>query len=235
MKRWSAARVVALGCLAGSGCDAEITSVGAWAPVVSGSSFIEAELGELSDGFTVGEDSRASEGRFIAPPAGVTSDGTPGLARARYRFEAPSGAEYVIWGRIHAPSALNNRFWFQVDGGTWYLWRISVGDIWFWDDLHDNTSYGEPLRFPLSAGAHELVLANAVEGVGLDRLYFTPHGDEPPGNDTPCDPPHSIEIEGECLPSCGALKGTACGDVPCAGRELLEAYDCAVCCSIEGP
>ncbi|WP_437968471.1 hypothetical protein WMF04_03895 [Sorangium sp. So ce260] len=235
MKRWSAACTAALGCLAGSGCDAEITSVGAWAPVVSGSSYVEAELGELAEGFTVGEDSRASGGHFIVPPGGMSSGEAPGLARARYRFEAPRGAEYVIWGRIHAPDAINNRFWFQVDGGPWYLWRISVGEIWFWDDLHDDTRYGEPLRFSLAAGTHELVIANAVDGVGLDRLYFTPDGDEPPGNDTPCDPPHSIEVGGECLPSCGALQGTECGPVACAGREALDAYDCSVCCHIEGP
>ncbi|WP_437725331.1 hypothetical protein [Sorangium sp. So ce861] len=235
MKRWSAARIAALGCLAASGCDAEITSVGAWAPVVSGSSYVEAELGELAGGFTVGEDSRASGGRFLSPPDGMSSDEAPGPARARYRFEAPSAAEYVIWGRIYAPNAINNRFWFQVDGGAWTLWRISVGEIWFWDDLHDDTRYGEPLRFSLAAGAHELVLANAADGVRLDRLYFTPDGDEPPGNDTPCAPPHSIEVGGECLPSCGALQGTECGEAQCAGRELLDAYDCGVCCRIEGP
>ncbi|KYF94078.1 hypothetical protein BE17_53485 [Sorangium cellulosum] len=235
MKRWSTARVAALGYLAASGCDAEITSVGAWAPVVPGSSYVEAELGELTDGFTVGEDGRASAGRFIVPPGGMSSDEAPGPARARYSFEAPSRGEYVIWGRIHAPSAINNRFWFQVDGGEWYLWRISVGEIWFWDDLHDDVRYGEPLRFSLAAGTHELVIANAVDGVWLDRLYFTPDGDEPPGNDTPCDPPHSIEVGGECLPSCGALKGTECGAVACAGREPLEAYDCSVCCRVEEP
>ncbi|WP_437756760.1 hypothetical protein [Sorangium sp. So ce1389] len=235
MKRWSAAGIAAFGGLAAVGCEAEITSVGAWAPVVSGASYIEAELGELTGDFTVGEDSRASGGRFIMPAGGVSSDETPGLARARYRFEAPSGAEYVIWGRIYAPNAINNRFWIQVDGGPWYLWRISVGEIWFWDDLHDDVRYGEPLRFSLAAGTHELVIANAVDGVWLDRLYFTPDGDEPPGNDTPCDPPHSIEVGGECLPSCGALQGTECGPVPCAGREALDAYDCSVCCRIEDP
>ena len=65
---------------------------------------------------------------------------TPGAARARYRAASSTRAgDYVIWGRIHAPGADHNRFWFQLDGGTWYKWRISVGEIWYWDDFHDDT------------------------------------------------------------------------------------------------
>lgn len=120
MKRWPAACIAAFGGLAASGCDAEVTSVGAWAPVVSGSSYVEAELGELTEGFTVGEDSRASGGHFIVPPGGTISDEAPGPARARYLFEVPSGAEYVIWGRIHAPNAINNR-WVLAGGAGGYF------------------------------------------------------------------------------------------------------------------
>ena len=194
--------------------------------------YIEAEDGTLSGGFTIATDASASAGQAIAPPADTADDAAPGPARARYRVQLDGAGDYVIWGRIHAPGAANNRFWFQVDGGTWFKWRISSGEIWFWDDLHDDTNYGTPLRFQLDAGEHELVIASCVPGVQLDRLYFTADGDEPPGNDTACDPPHSIEIGGTCLPSCGALTGTACGMAACAGRELLAAYDCDVCCHV---
>jgi hypothetical protein len=194
------------------------------------SSYIEAEDGELSAGFTVVDAADASGGHAIAPPADSTDDDAPGAARARYAFEIDSAGEYVIWGRIHSPGASNNRFWFRVDGGAWYKWRLSAGDIWFWDDLHDDTSYGTPLRFALEAGAHELLIASCVPDVLLDRLYLTAAGDVPPGNDTPCHPPHSIEIDGGCQPSCGALTGTACGEQACAGHDLLQAYDCDVCC-----
>jgi len=70
--------------------------------------------------------------------------------------------------------------------------------------------------------------------MALDRLYITAQGDEPPGNDTPCDPPHSISLERECLPSCGSLNGTACSEIECAGLPLLPAYDCAICCHVGG-
>ena len=57
--------------------------------------------------------------------------------------------DYRIWGRIHAPGTTDNRFWFQLDGGTFYKWRISTGDIWYWDDFHDDRRYGTPLTFRL--------------------------------------------------------------------------------------
>ena len=42
----------------------------------------------------------------------------------------------------------------------------------------------------------------------------------------------TIEVAGECLPSCGLLMGTGCGAV-CTDREPLPAYDCDVCCRVE--
>lgn len=212
-------------------CEPVTTSVGAWSPEPN--LYFEAESGELSSGFGVGDDASASRGRFIAPPPGVVSDAEPGAERALYGFSLAEGGDAVIWGRLRAPGALNNRFWFRVDDGAWTKWRISVGDVWYWDDFHDDTDYGNALIFPLSRGLHELEIANCVDGVELDRLFVSVTGESPPESDTPCDPPHSIELGGECLPSCGSLSGTACGDVPCAGLELLPAYDCDVCCRVE--
>jgi hypothetical protein len=228
-REWAAVAGM-LSCASGA-CEPVTTSVGAFSP--DPNQYIEAERGELFGGFTIGSDPLASEARFIEPPAGVASDAEPGLARASYAFRVRAAGDYAIWGRLRSPGALNNRFWFRVDGGAWTKWRISVGDIWYWDDFHDDAQYGTPLVFSFSAGAHELVIANCVDGVELDRLYFSVTGDEPPGNETPCDPPHSIELEGRCLPSCGAQNGTTCDAVRCEGRELIDAYDCGVCCHVE--
>ena len=67
---------------------------------------------------------------FREPKKYGMARGTPTL-NTMSRFEAPSAADYVIWGRIYAPNAIDNRFWFQVDGGAWTLWRISVGETVF--------------------------------------------------------------------------------------------------------
>jgi len=192
--------------------------------------YLEAESGALSGGFTLGSDPAASGGQYLVPPPDPLSDAEPGRARATYALSLPEDGTYVLWGRIRAPDAGHNRFWFRLDDGPWHLWRISTGDIWFWDDLHEDRDYAHPLTFALREGPHRLTLANASEGVGLDRLYLTSRGDVPPGNETLCRPPHSIDIAGRCLASCGAQQGQMCGAAPCTGKPLIEAYDCDVCC-----
>jgi hypothetical protein len=221
-----------------SACTAEEVSLGAWeldAGVVlpldasAPSPYFEAEEGELR-GFERVDARGASHGAALIAPSG-TFDDAPGQARAHYRFAVPRDATYVLWARMQAPGASHNRVWFQVDGGSWHKWRISTGDVFFWDDLHEDADYGNPLRFVLAAGEHSLTLANCVDGWRLDRFYVTADGDEPPGNTTLCAPPHSIELAGTCQPSCGAQNGRRCGEQACAGRPPIAAYDCAVCCA----
>jgi hypothetical protein len=217
-------------------CASEQISLGAYesphdAQVLSAPfPYFEAEDGELAGGFVRVSASDASGAAALAPPLG-TSELEPGPARASYRFSVPSAGSYVVWGRIQAPGANNNRVWYQVDHGAWIKWRISTGDIWYWDDLHDDADYGTPVRFTLSAGEHTLTLANCVDGWRIDRFYVTSLGDTPPGNTTNCRPPHSIELNGECQPSCGAQNGQRCSEQDCAGKPLIAAYDCAICCS----
>jgi hypothetical protein len=208
-------------------CSAVDVPVAEWDPPTG--RYLEAESGSLSSGFTVGTDVTASGGSYLAPPAG-SFETEPGAARASYDLTITRAGDYVVWGRIRSPGASSNRFWFQVDGGAWHKWRISVGDIWYWDALHEDAMYGTKLSFSLTVGTHSLVLANCVEGAWLDRLYITADGDLPPGNDTPCSPPHSIQLAGVCQPSCGSHGDTTCGMTACAGKTALPAYDCDVCC-----
>jgi hypothetical protein len=214
-------------------------------PEPSNAIYLEAESGVLGvsaegvdpppSGFSIVNDTTASNGQYLEQPLG-TSDAMPGAARATYRFDVAQDGDFVIWGRIYSPTATQNRFWFQVDGGTWYRWRISTGEEWYWDDFHDNINYFSALHFPLNAGTHELVIANCASGAKLDRLYITSLDDEPPDNDTMCNPPHEIQIDGECVPSCGSLARpgmpTTCQG--CEGRPIIDMpikpYDCPVCC-----
>lgn len=59
-----------------------------------------------------------------------------------------------------------------------------------------------------------------------------PLGPTPPisGRALMCSPPESMEVDGRCVPSCGAAGGNSCDPVACAGLPMLESYDCAVCC-----
>ena len=234
-------------------CQAPVTSVGAWAPdagidatalvdasldvaaeAATTGFYIEAESGVLSGGFTIGDSPAASGGEYIESPAGVTSLSMPGPATAVYPFVIPTAGSYLVWGRIHSPDAEHNTLWVQVDGGAWTLWRISTGDVFWWDAVHEDTHYGQGIAFDLSAGSHQLVVASAADTVQLDRLYLTADGDEPPGNAavTTCDPPNSIPLDGGCSISCGSQGGNACSDDLCQGLPTIDAYDCAICCHV---
>jgi hypothetical protein len=166
------------------------------------------------------------------PPPGSQSPLVPGNATAEYTFTLVRSGTYLLWGRIHAPGALNNAFWVTMDNGPSYRWQLSTGVVWFWGAVTSGTDYGNPIQFALDAGSHRLVVRNSTPGVGLDRLAVAVPGDVPPGNDTPCNPPNSIQLaDGGCEPSCGSHGGTTCG-AACAGQPPLPSYDCAVCCFV---
>ncbi len=188
----------------------------------------EAEDGELSGALAAVAADGASGERGVS--ASVSSVSGPGEGRAAYAFEILEAGEYLIWGRIHSPSTSENRFWFRVDDGPWILWRISTGEEWYWDDLHDNFDYGSPVIFPLSAGTHRLELANAVTGATVDRFQVALLGDTPPSSSAQCEPPHSVLLSGTCVRSCGSYVNVSCIMEECAEREEVVVYDCAICC-----
>lgn len=221
---------VAIAALSAASCDATSTSIGAWVVEASTGFYWEAESGQLSGGFRTTSDSAASAGSCIEPPSGETSPDEPGAARVRYTFDVATPGRYLLWARVHSPDALRNTFWMQLDGGRWFIWRMTTGEDWYWAPIHENFNYGTPLTFELAAGPHELSLANAAQGNQLDRFYLTADGDTPPGNDTPCNPPHSVRMSGSCVPSCGSQGGNRCGTMACRGLTILPAYDCDVCC-----
>jgi hypothetical protein len=219
-----------------AGCDRRTTTIGAWeadARAPSLGRYIEAESGTLTGAFTILDDQTASDGRYVSPNAGESSEDGPGSAQARYELVADEEGTFLVWGRIHSQNISENRLWIQVDDGDWYKWRITTGDIWYWDAFHDNVNYGVPIEFHLTAGAHRLLVANCVDGVGLDRIYYAPDRSRPTGNDTACNPPHSIEVAGDCDPSCGSLAGQ-CGGPLCDGLPAFATYDCQGCCIPQG-
>jgi hypothetical protein len=194
--------------------------------------YFEAENGELT-GFTIQADPQSSGGAYIAPPADSRLGASPGDASARYSFALAPG-RYFIWGRIRSPGVGSNTLWITLDDAPTYLWRLSTGVIWFWGRVTNGVAYFTPIPFEIDGGAHELLVRNADPGVGLDRIYVTSLGDTPvPANDTPCDPPNSVQLaDGGCALSCGSQGNGTCvaGAPDCAGTPVLPSYDCAVCC-----
>jgi hypothetical protein len=201
--------------------------------------FYEAESGQLSlidpdagaSTFTVVADTTASGGHHIAAPAGIYEN-QPGPARASYDINITKPDAYVIWGRFYAPDRVHNCVWLRVDAGAWAKWRGTTGETWFWYAFHIEGDFTAPVVFQLSMGHHVLEIANCTDNTKLDRLYITAGGDRPLGEETLCNPPHTVQMGGRCVPSCGQVGGTSCDPVACGGHTLLPGYDCAVCCAL---
>jgi hypothetical protein len=190
--------------------------------------YIDVASGTLSGGFSIQTDVDAGE--YLAPPA-VPSTQVPGDASADYTFPIACSGTYLLWGRMHGPGALNNTFWLSVDDEPFYQWRLSTGVIWYWRPVTHDLDYGNPVHYTLEAGVHRLTVRNSATGDGLQRFFVAVPVDVPPGNDTPCDPPNSIQLaDGGCEVSCGSHGNTVCGPMQCAGQPPLVAYDCSVCC-----
>jgi hypothetical protein len=192
--------------------------------------YIEAESGQLANGFMISMDPDASGGEYIVDPSATGSTSAPGSASADYSFNVENAGTYRLWGRLRGPDPLHNSFWVSIDGSQSVLWQLSTGYTWFWGAVTKGTDYKNPLHYVLSMGAHRLTIFAAQPIVGLDRLYFSTTDNMPPGNNTPCDPPNSIQLmDGTCEPGCGTHGPTTCGS-PCVGQPLLVAYDCVMCC-----
>jgi hypothetical protein len=192
--------------------------------------YIDMASGALSGGFSVQTDVDAGE--YLSPPAAQSTQ-VPGDASADYTFPIACADTYLLWGRIHGPGALNNSFWLSLDDEPFYQWRLSTGVIWYWHPVTRDLDYKNPIPYALDAGVHRLTVRNSTNGVGLQRLFVAIRGDVPPGNDTPCAPPNSIQLEdGGCEVSCGSHGNTICGSVVCAGEPPLVSYDCTVCCLV---
>jgi hypothetical protein len=192
--------------------------------------YFEAEDARLSGDWLIGASDQASAGHYIESAVDVSDPSAPGNGVAHFEFEVEREGDYVIWGRTHGPGPGNSRYFLRIDAGDWIPWRISTGDVFWWDDMHRDDSYGTPLVFLLAPGTHVLEMGNSETGAQLDRIYVTGDGDVPPGNAGPCNPPHSIQQGDACVRACGTYGNTSCDATECSGRTPVPVYDCAVCC-----
>ncbi len=158
----------------------EASSVSFSDVTVSSAIYIESEEGLLSGnpGFSVGNDSAASGGRYIAPTANNIDN--PGPNRVTFNFSVNAGA-YKVWGRVKAPTPDDDSFWVSMDGGAFVKWNSisGAGNSWTWDDVHNSDNGNSAMIYNLGEGSHTLEIANREDGVSLDQLYISSLGDDP--------------------------------------------------------
>ena len=153
----------------------------------------EAESGTETSPMTVGSDSLASGGQYIAVAAGNNSTGSaPTSGHAAITFSVPTAGDYRIWGRIIAPTTSDDSFWVRVDGGTWYNWNeMAAGSAWHWGRVTNDAAADAVIVWTLGAGTHTVTFAYREDGARIDRILisndsaFVPTGMGPAATPTP--------------------------------------------------
>jgi len=138
---------------------------------------IEAETGGVTAPFVIRDDAQAAGGKYIVIPSG---SGTGGVAV--YNFNIQAAGDYVVWGRVKAPSGVEDSFFISMDGGPDKLWDVlqtQWTNVWTWDQVSDRGSGSptspqyNPVIFSLTAGVHTLEVKQRDENTSLDKILIT--------------------------------------------------------------
>jgi hypothetical protein len=135
---------------------------------------VEAEEGVLSGPYRIDEDSGASAGRFVLAPNGVGTFSNPSASAglAEYPFAVSEEGDYVVWGRVLAPSGKDDSFHIAVDDTDFVRWNTIQSGQWTWDQ--GNAHQGDdPLLYHLEAGSHRLYIMQREDGTCIDKLIVT--------------------------------------------------------------
>ncbi len=139
--------------------------------------WLEAEdADEINPLMAIAGDPSASGGSYIWVPDG---GGWKGPGYARYMITITAPGDYMICGRVQAPTDADNSFLVQMDDGPDRIWTIALTDSWAWDEVNHWGSGTEtdpeidPVIFTLSAGEHVLMIKHREDGTKLDGLLIT--------------------------------------------------------------
>jgi hypothetical protein len=121
----------------------------------------------------IAADEDASNGRFLYAPNGSGSKySLEGTIMATYNITVPKAGEYVLWGRVWAPSPKDDSFFIQIDDGIENLWEIGINNQWSWDKVNDRGIL-DPVSFKLTEGAHTIMVKLREDGTQIDKLLLT--------------------------------------------------------------
>jgi hypothetical protein len=147
-----------------------------------GGVFWEAESGFVLHGMTVGEDPRASQGRYVAQPEARQVYRLPGSVT--WMLEVARPGRYYLWARTIAPNEKANSFYVQMMSDTDEIpvrdaWHLRTSSQWTWQRLTSGKNQ-TPTPVDLLAGRAWLQLRTREPETKIDRLLLTPDGDARP-------------------------------------------------------
>ena len=159
---------------------------------VTGSSIInglvaEAEAGQLSGTFAIGNDANASGGQYIHGPNGSGNQDFNTGNRADFTFNITQAGDYRIDTNVYALDGANDSFYVTVDGlpAAGHRWHPPHNTTYRLDPVHDRDTGEDPVIFSLGQGLHTVSFHIREDGTRLDRIELVLVNASPNSSNTP--------------------------------------------------
>ncbi|MEM9525109.1 MAG: PKD domain-containing protein, partial [Bacteroidota bacterium] len=131
--------------------------------------WLEAECAEVGSAWTIISNPLASNSEYVvrvngnstaAPPADVPAN------QIRFTLENVMGGNYYLFGRVSAPTNLDDSFWFRVNNGEWVRWfsGFQFNENFAWYRAVGDT-------YALNDGTNVIDFAFREDGSRLDKLH----------------------------------------------------------------
>lgn len=138
---------------------------------------VEAESATVTAPMSKVADANASGGQYLTLPVGGVG------GKASIAVTVPTAGDYIVWGRVLAPTDTANSFHAAIDADTIdndavdnvsTIWDLPISAIWVWNKVNMRIAAGNTdLKVTLTAGAHTIYLNGREAGAQLDRVILT--------------------------------------------------------------
>ncbi len=132
--------------------------------------YFEAESAQIMPSFEIGDDAAASGGKFVWMSGEIGQGGGGGTANATWKLQNKTAGDYILWGRVMAPTPDDDSFFVRLLSADKDLlplttWSIGTHEKWEW------VRFAQKISLPL--GETKLQLRVREDGAKIDRLFLT--------------------------------------------------------------
>ena len=132
--------------------------------------WLEAECAEVGGEWTTRTASTASNGKYVVAlhkDAYKTAPEDIAANQIRFSLYASEVATYHLFGRIDAPTSLDDSYWVRINGGEWFKWYhgIHKGKGFKWNKMQ--------LPVKLKVGNNTIDFAYRENGARLDKIHLS--------------------------------------------------------------
>lgn len=170
-------------------------------PVVdegNGPLWLEAEDADQIDGWTIADDPLASGGHYLFTSGFGTNENREIMAT--WRFTVKDAGDYIVMGRVIAPSQDADTLWIRMDSVPWTYRKLPSTSAWKWHTLNAYPSTNQVQVFTLSPGVHTLTLRVRQFGTQLDKLAIMKNVPSLQGQFTVLNPEDSLDSDRDGMP-----------------------------------